>query len=333
MSAGTTSLDAAARLPEVDELDVLILVDNVTDLTSSVPDGVEQETESLLRAGMKELAGEHLCCAHFGLSLVLTARRGGERRTVLFDGGPEGYAVERNGDRLGLDFGAIDAAVLSHGHWDHAGGLGRALELIRASNGGREVPFHLHPGMFRRRGIEHGDHVLPFKRLLDPGELAARGARPVVSDRAEIAADLFYVSGEIPRLTPYERGLPGHVAENGNGEWEPDPWILDERFLAVHLRDKGIAVFTACSHAGVINVLQEAQRSFPGVLLHTVFGGFHLSGEAIEPIIPDTVEDLKPFGLARIVPCHCTGWRAVAALHAAFGDRVVPGAVGRRFRF
>lgn len=329
-----TSPDAAARLPEIDELEVLILVDNVTDLVSSVPEDVEQETESLLRAGMEELAGEHLCCAHFGLSLVLTARRGDERRTVLFDGGPEGYAVERNGARLGLDFGTIGGVVLSHGHWDHAGGLGRALELIRESNGGREVPFHLHPGMFRRRGIQHGDHVLPFRRILDPGELAARGARPVVTDRADLAEDLFYVSGEIPRLTSYERGLPGHVAEREDGTWEEDRWILDERFLAVRLKDRGIAVFTACSHAGVVNVLEEARRSFPDLPLHTVFGGFHLSGEEIEPIISDTVLDLKRFGLARIVPCHCTGWRAVSALHAAFGDRVVvPGAVGRRFRF
>ena len=105
---------------------------------------------------------------------------------------------------------------------------------------------------------------------------------------------------------------------------------MDERFVAVNVRDKGIIVFSACSHAGIVNVLRHAREVFDPVPLYGVMGGFHLAGKACEKIIPETVEDLKSFGLKMIVPGHCTGWRAVHALLDAFGeDVVVPSAVGR----
>ena len=74
---------------------------------------------------------------------------------------------------------------------------------------------------------------------------------------------MFYLSGEIPRVTTYETGLQNHVRRNANGDWEPDPLIMDERFLAVAVKGKGIVVFTACSHAGVVNVLLHARECFP----------------------------------------------------------------------
>ena len=106
---------------------------------------------------------------------------------------------------------------------------------------------------------------------------------------------------------------------------------MDERFLAVHVRGKGIAVFTACSHAGVVNVLKHARSSFPGVPLYAVAGGFHLAG-GNERIIADSVRDIGTFGLTMIAPGHCTGWRAVNALVNAYGDSTVaPLAVGKIF--
>jgi 7,8-dihydropterin-6-yl-methyl-4-(beta-D-ribofuranosyl)aminobenzene 5'-phosphate synthase len=106
---------------------------------------------------------------------------------------------------------------------------------------------------------------------------------------------------------------------------------MDERFLAVHVRDKGVVVFTACSHAGVVNVLRHARESFPSIPLYAVAGGFHLSA-ANEKIIPETVKDLGTFGLSIIAPGHCTGWRATNALLHAFGEDVVtPSAVGKTY--
>src|SRR6185503_12376929 len=108
---------------------------------------------------------------------------------------------------------------------------------------------------------------------------------------------------------------------------------MDERFVAVNVAAKGIVVFTACSHAGVVNVLKHAKTCFEGVPLHAVIGGLHLSGSN-ERIIPQTVEALRELNPAVIAPGHCTGWRATNALANAFGDeKVAPLAVGKRYTF
>jgi len=324
-----TTIDAA------DRLEVQILVDNVTDTLSSVPGFVSREQQVLRRFGMLRASGAAMCCANHGLSLVITAHTGAGARSVLFDAGPVDYAVARNGARLGVDFAAIEAVVLSHGHWDHAGGLLAAFDLIHAANGGRPVACHLHPGMFAERGMRQPDGgVFPMDFIPTAETLAAHGAAPVVSAEPQALLDgMFHLSGEIPRRTAYERSLPGQVRRTEDGRWVPDPLLLDERFLAARVRGKGVVVFSACSHAGIVNVLHAAREAFPGERLHAVMGGFHLSGEN-EAIIPETVRDLGGFGLDVIVPAHCTGWRAVNALVSAYGEGVVvPGAVGKRFTF
>lgn len=127
-------------LAAVDRLEVDVLVDNVTDSLSSTPGFVTREWTQLQRRGMRLVAGGSLCCANHGLSLVITTHGPDGSHAMLFDGGPVDYAVERNGMRLAIDFGAIEVAMLSHGHWDHAGGLPRALALINQANGGHSVP-------------------------------------------------------------------------------------------------------------------------------------------------------------------------------------------------
>lgn len=317
----------------MDRIEITILVDNVTDTLSSTPSFVTREWVRLQRMGMRRTSGAAICCANHGLALVITVTEAGETRSILFDGGPVDYAVERNGPRLGVDFGAIEAVVLSHGHWDHAGGIPKAIEKIRAANGGHDVPLHLHPGMFRERGSRQPDGgVLPMDRVPAPAEWAAMGAAPQVSREPAVVAGHVLVSGEIPRVTDYETGLPGQVARaRDDAPWQPDEWLPDERFIAVNLRGRGLVVFSACSHCGIVNVLHEARRLMPEIPLLAVMGGFHLSGTN-ERIIPQTVADLGGFGLRWMFPSHCTGWRALNALERAHGEAVVvPGAVGKTF--
>ncbi len=326
-----------AKLRPVDALEVLVLVDNVTDSLSTVPAGVINENARLMKVGMREMSGEGKCCPHHGLSLVLAVRAGNETRHVMFDAGPEAYPVTRNGDLLGIPFKDIEAVALSHGHWDHAGGLPEAVRRIHSGNGGKRVPVHVNDGMFVARATALPDGgALPMKPVPSPKELEAAGGQVVKSPDARTIADgFFYLSSEIPRVTAYEKGIPGQLQRTSDaGAWEPDPWLRDERYMAVNVKDKGIVVFSMCSHAGVVNVLTNARSVFDGVPLHAVMGGFHLSGATVEPIIPQTIMDLMTFGLKRIVPAHCTGWRAFTALANACEPGVlIPSAVGRTFLF
>lgn len=327
----------ARNLKTVDSLEVTVLVDNIVDPLSTVPKGVTGEMAVLRSKGLKVSSGHARCCANHGLSLIVTARVGSDIQILLFDTGPETYTFARNGDRLKAPFGEVGAIVLSHGHWDHGGGLPEAIRLVTGANGGKPVPCHVNDGMFVSRAMRLPDgSYLPFEDVAKPDQLAKVGAAVVNSgDERLLMEKMFYLSGEIPRVTPYERGFPPQVKLSADGNsWEPDPLLLDERWAAAHVKGKGVVVFTACSHAGVINVLKNARNVFGDVPLYAVMGGFHLSGADVEKIIPDTVRDMQGFDLKRIVPCHCTGWRAVRALTNALGeDVIVPAAVGRQFVF
>lgn len=331
------SATVARSVKPVDSLEVGVLVDNVVDPLSTVPKGVTGEQAVLRANGLMVSSGHVRCCANHGLSLVITARIGSDIRILLFDAGPEAYTLARNGDRLGTPFGEVGAIVLSHGHWDHAGGLPEALRLVVSANGRKPVPFHVNPGMFFTRGLRQTNGVVvPAEPVMSPVDLERRGAAIVNSpDARAIMEQIVYVSGEIPRVTPYERGLPPHMKLAKDGlNWEPDPMILDERYVAVHVKGKGVIVFTACSHAGVINVLTDARNVFGDVPLYAVMGGFHLSGAEVEAIIPDTIRDFGRFALKKIIPCHCTGWRALHALAQVYDEDVLmPAAVGRQFVF
>ena len=188
--------------------------------------------------------------------------------TILFDGGPVDYAVERNGVRLGIDFGAIGAVMLSHGHWDHAGGIPRALGNDRPGEwrAGRAAVFASRHVPAARRAAAGRRRAADATRSHTPADWALLGAEPVVTDTAQTCLDdRFFVSGEIPRITAYEKGLAGQVCRPYDGApWEPDPLLMDERFLAVHVRDKGMVVFSACSHAGIVNVMHHVHVDVPG---------------------------------------------------------------------
>jgi 7,8-dihydropterin-6-yl-methyl-4-(beta-D-ribofuranosyl)aminobenzene 5'-phosphate synthase len=327
-----------SSLVSLDSVEVLILVDNATDNLSTVHPFVETELAALgrRRRGAWVLSGGCLCCAAHGLSCLITTRVGSITHTLLFDAGPEDGVLEQNVSRLAADLGAVEAIVLSHGHWDHGGAMLRALQLIRDRNGGNDIPYYAHPDMFRQRALKLPDGTMRLMEdVPDVKTLTSYGARVVETAETQVILEnTAYVSGEIERVSSFETGLPGQHRRTRDGQaWELDELLMDERFVAVNVRGKGLIVFTACSHAGVVNVLRHARRSIPDVPLFAVLGGLHLSGTN-ERVIPQTVEALKEFNLSVIAAGHCTGWRAMSALANAFGDSTLaPLSVGKRYTF
>jgi 7,8-dihydropterin-6-yl-methyl-4-(beta-D-ribofuranosyl)aminobenzene 5'-phosphate synthase len=325
--------DASRSLIPLDRLVVDILTDDVSDNYVSKTLFAVSEFANVVRAGAKALSGEALLCANLGFGCRLTPSAGGVRRTMLFDTGPEGAIFLRNCANLGVSLAEIECIAVSHGHWDHMGALPATLAAIRAQGGRAAV--HVNPGMFNERAIRLADGtVVPAAKVPSPAEMKELGAQ-VVNDPAPrlLCQGQFYLSGEIPRVSAFEKGRTDHLSRcSADAPWEPDPLLLDERVLVAHVRGLGLVVFSACSHAGIVNVCTEVRRLFPGIPIHCVMGGLHLGG-VMERLIPETVEALRPFAIEHIITGHCTGWRALHALANAFGDKVSQSAVGTSYTF
>jgi 7,8-dihydropterin-6-yl-methyl-4-(beta-D-ribofuranosyl)aminobenzene 5'-phosphate synthase len=320
-------VDPIALAP-VDEIRITTLVDNVFDalLTSGARTtragfGAVDTPAGQFEAGHTSvgLVAEH------GFSALVTVRRGERETTLLFDAGLSPTAMLNNADHLGADLTNIQGVVLSHGHFDHAGGLaGLAGRLGRS-----RMPMVLHPQAWTRRRLvlpDGGANELP---TLSKRALTGEGFEVIERRQPSLLVDgSVLITGEIDRTTEFEHGMPPpHQAWTG-AEWRHDPLVIDDQALVVHLRGHGLVVLTGCGHAGVINILRQTQRLTSVGDIHAVMGGLHLSGPAFEPIIAPTVAALAKLAPELIAPGHCTGWRAQHALAAAFPDAWVPSSSG-----
>jgi 7,8-dihydropterin-6-yl-methyl-4-(beta-D-ribofuranosyl)aminobenzene 5'-phosphate synthase len=330
----------------LDELRLLVVVDNETDGLSSIDAGVPQISELMQLAARTPPSAEYdghpcavvfdkVCCASHGLSVLVTGRRGDAEHTVLFDVGPYGDLWLGNARRLGIDLSRIDAIFLSHWHFDHSGALPEVVAAVaaarRAAGLGSPPVVDLHPDRPDQRGVLTPAGTLAMLAPEPSFETLERagGMLALHGDDHELCDGFFLGSGAIERTTDYETGLVGHHSIRG-GRLEADPLIMDERFLAAEVRGRGATVLSACSHAGVVNACLGALRRFPDRPIDVVLGGYHLAGALMEPRIDPTVRDLRDRVRPRVVaPGHCTGWRAKAALAAAFAPgRYGPSVVG-----
>ena len=291
------------------------------------------EFANVVRAGAKAISGEALLCGNLGYGLRLVSQIGSDRHVLLFDTGPEGTIFTRNCTNLGIPMGEIECIAVTHGHWDHMAGLPAAIDAI-VQQGGR-VSVHVNPGMFNERAVRlKSGTIIPAANVPLPAELERHGATVVNNPDERLLLDRhFYYSGEIPRVSAFEKGRVDHLCRTGpDAPWQPDAFLMDERMLIVHVRHLGLIVFSACSHAGIVNVCTHTRDLFPDLPIHCVMGGLHLGG-VMEAIIPDTLEGLRPFGIKYIITGHCTGWRALHALANAFGESVSQSAVGTSYTF
>jgi 7,8-dihydropterin-6-yl-methyl-4-(beta-D-ribofuranosyl)aminobenzene 5'-phosphate synthase len=265
--------------------------------------------------------------AEHGFSALVSVRRGERTHTLLFDTGVSPGGMADNMDRLGVDATAIETAVLSHGHFDHAGGF-EGLARLRGRSG---LPLTLHPLVWTHRRL-----ALPGRSPWDlptlrRSSLEAEGFEVIERRQPSVLLDgSVLITGEVDRTTDFEQGLPYHEAQR-DGRWEPDPLILDDQALVVHVRGRGLVVLTGCGHAGAVNIARHAMRLTGVDRLHGLLGGFHLTGPGFEPIIEPTVDALTVLAPDVVVPAHCTGWRAQHRLAAALPEAFVPNAVGTSF--
>ncbi|MES9536958.1 MULTISPECIES: MBL fold metallo-hydrolase [unclassified Actinomadura] len=319
-------------LEPVDEVEILTLVDNVYDALLG-----DDERTRRARAGAGVVAAPQFeggrttagMIAEHGFAALVTVRRAGRSTTLLFDTGRTPDAMVTNADRLGVDLGDVQGVVLSHGHFDHTGGLAGMAGLL----GVRSLPMVLHPLVWTRRRLAVPGREVEELPTLSKRALNGEGFEVIERREPSLLLDgSVLITGEVDRTTEFEHGMPPpHQAWTG-ADWVHDPLVLDDQALVVHVRGRGLVVLTGCGHAGAINIVRHAQRLTGVDGLYALVGGLHLGGPAFEPVIPPTVAALTGLAPGLVVPGHCTGWRAQHALAAALPDAWVQGSSGTAYR-
>jgi 7,8-dihydropterin-6-yl-methyl-4-(beta-D-ribofuranosyl)aminobenzene 5'-phosphate synthase len=322
-------------LEAVDELSVLTVCDNTID--ALLPDQGPARRLPLAGAGGQRpmLAAPTLAdgevadapLAQHGFSALVEIRKGDRVRQVLFDTGVTPDGCVDNLGRLGRDPAGIEAIICSHGHFDHTVGLSGLIGRLGRAN----MPVLIHPEFWTRRRLAIPGRE-PFELpTTSRGGLAGAGFDVIEQRQPSFLFDRsVLITGEVDRVTGFERGFPIHQAWRGES-WEPDPLILDDQALIANVAGRGLVVLTGCGHAGVINICRYAQRLTGVSRLHAVIGGFHLSGPLFEPVIGDTVSALEGLAPDVIVPAHCTGWKATHAIAARLPAAFIQNSVGTTF--
>jgi 7,8-dihydropterin-6-yl-methyl-4-(beta-D-ribofuranosyl)aminobenzene 5'-phosphate synthase len=316
-------------LPEADEVTVTTMVDNVFDALLTPADGIARPRLGAGRAAAEQFTdGETVAGlrAEHGFSALVTVRTGNTSTTLLFDTGSSPDALAVNAERLGIDTGGLQGVVLSHGHYDHAGGFD-GLARLRGRSG---LPLTVHPAVWTRRRIQLPGGALEMP-VLSRGALEREGFAVIERRQPSLLAGGILITGEVDRVTEFEHGMPPqHQAWDGH-DWRHDPTVIDDQALVVNVRGRGLVIVTGCGHAGVVNIIRHAMRLTGVTRLLAVIGGFHLSGPAFEPVIAPTVAALTELAPGLIVPAHCTGWRAQHILAAALPDAWVQSSVGSAY--
>lgn len=278
-----------------------------------MPIAVTTLMENRVAGNRKDLKAEHGLCF-----LVETADR-----RILFDTGASGRFLE-NGRALGKFPGPVDGVFLSHGHYDHAGGL---PELLSRSQqpldlfAGPEAlaPRGIHRDGARKeigppeldRALEAGS--LRFHPLTGPGQIFPGGT----------------ASGPIPLITDFEAPESGFTRGSGEGQ-EPDAFT-EERALVLETGD-GPVVLSGCAHRGIVNTLRHLADTLGISHFHAVLGGLHLMNAGPERI-DRTVAELQTLGVERIGAGHCTGDPAIRAIRRAFPGRWIDIGAGAEMVF
>jgi len=244
--------------------------------------------------------------SELGLSILVETDAG----NVLLDTG-QSMSTAHNADILGIDLSKVDKIVLSHGHFDHTGGLRQVLPRTR-----KKIEIIAHPDMWsahysRRQGQDRYIGI-PYVQK----ELESRGARFNLTREPVKITDNMMTTGEVPMVTDFEQIDPSLFVK-AESDWQPDS-LLDDQALIIKTVS-GLVVILGCAHRGMINTLYHAQQLTGVKQIRMVLGGCHLN-IASEEQIWQTIAALKELDVSRIGVSHCTGLPAAAIISQEFGD-------------
>ncbi|GAH91740.1 unnamed protein product, partial [marine sediment metagenome] len=225
-----------------------------------------------------------------------------------------GISASHNADILDTDLSKIDKIVLSHGHFDHTGGLRQILRKMR-----KEVEIIAHPDIWaakyaRRQGQKDRYIGMPFQRQ----ELESLGANFTLTTKPIKITDSIMTTGEIPMVTNFEEIEPNRFFVKEKTGWQPDE-LLDDQALVINT-EQGLVVILGCAHRGIINTLYHAQQLTGVSQIHMVLGGCHLISASKERIRL-TISALRELSAQKLGVSHCTGLPATVMMAQEFGDK------------
>ena len=329
---------AVLEVPEVDKLSIRVLVDSSFDLffRPNKVNGVAIQPAPRQADFRRSLHNE------WGLSLWLESQRAAEERTMMLDYGYSQNVLYNNMELIGVDPRKLDALIVSHGHYDHFGGLMGFLDKFRAQlpadvklyAGGEDNFCHRlngAPGQFSDFGT------------LDRRELAARKVTAVLAEKPVVIAGHAFTTGKIERRS-MERVLPNTHVEFGmkdgvgcdsskyvagmDGKTVPDEH-LHEHATCFNIKGKGLVVISSCGHAGIVNSVRQAQEVSGIQKVHAIVGGFHL-GPAPKDYLTQVVAEIKKLNPDVLIPMHCSGLNFVQEARAQMPDNVLVTTTGSR---
>ena len=317
MSAGG---EKRIGLKKVSRATVTTIIDNYVQVLLPSNDRVERPPLAKGNRRMPPLLAEH------GFSALVEVIGDSASHVILMDFGISNIGVPHNLEVLEVDLGKIEAFVISHGHHDHVGSIVEVLGSLPR----KPRPVVVHPDAYmstRFHKFPDGKRApIPCLRkgvVEETGNQVIDGRSPVL-----LASDHILVLGEIPRTNDFEKGVPTAYFEEGGKIYKDR--IMDDKGIVLDIHEKGLVVITGCGHAGIINTIQHAQKITGVQKIYCIMGGFHLIGDIGEPTIKRTIEEMKRLDPEVIVPCHCTGFKAMQEFQRTFPEAFVLNASGTK---